>query len=195
MQSDRSECLSIFATLAMVVGVNSAARVACFSNSVRLTGHWACRCLHASIASARFPDRDEEARALPGGVAPSETTTTSPPACSNCNISGSMPNTKAVTFPLITNSTATAPRDADLSRHAGMLACWHMPIVDNGAHATVEVGPLRRDRLQPRRESCCSHRIASGSLLELCVVCDQAQQQRRTPPSIWKPLSEVPNHV
>ena len=70
-----------------------------------------------------------------------------------------------------------------------------MPIVDNGAHAVGEVDPLRRDRLPSRRESCYSHRIASGRLLGLCVVCAQAKQQKRTLPSVGKPLSEVPNHV
>ena len=101
-----------------------------------------------------------------------------------------MPNIKAVTFPLSTNSTAAAQRDADLSMHAGMQST----IIDNGAHAMVEVDPLRRYRLQSRRESYYSHRIASGRLLGLCVVCDQAQQQKRTLPSMGKPLSEVPNH-
>ena len=128
MQSARSECLSICATLATVVGVNSAARVACFSNSDRLTGRWGCRCLHISKALVRSPDRDEEARASPGGAAPSKTTTASHPACFNLQHFRKHAQHQSCYIPF-EHKFHTYCSARCQSIHAGM------PIVDNGAHS------------------------------------------------------------
>lgn len=147
MHSARKECIIICDTSATIGSVTSAALLASLPNSRLSTDSCVRRARHASSFLERLRARASEVQVLLGGEAPSNITTFFNPASSNRIISTSASNTNPLTS-LLSNSGSAAWYFACRSMHAGM------SVVDDGAHAIVEVETLGNHMLEASQMFC-----------------------------------------